>query len=487
MQSGKASNTFCLTLWQGKIYSCRVILSQDAGETGLETQPAATWHPLRVTLPSCESDVCASSWPSLRSCPHRLAGASNTFVAVTCSDRSCIPGEDIDVIASTLRRAHPVVLRGYASSWKARSWDLQRVAAGALEAQVELQVSRRGQTQFHGFGGSLQREPLHRLPQAAAEGFNEGRSLYLVQCPLWARASVECPASHLLPDLSLGPFAGALGARSADALLSRRLDSVNLWMSLGETHSNLHYDSKHGLLVLLRGRKLVELFPPAAATSIGAYPVHDPLRSHHSRAPHCCLASRLEGTACEVHTGADWKSLRAVRSLQADLHEGDALLIPEGWWHHVKTLGRDADEQQVALAVNIWWRGYPREPKAARPYVLRRLLGEMLAQRTASHFNLRRKTFRKTRKVSKDGACIKSTAPQSEKVSILEELCAAAQYESPHQEWLAALRAFGPVLPHCLAAAAASKDDCEQDCRITLVCYLCVRSQLPPTSWLYRD
>ncbi|CAE7418783.1 Hif1an [Symbiodinium sp. CCMP2456] len=373
---------------------------------------------------------------------------------------SCVPVEDVDVITETLLRARPVVLRGYASGWKARKWGLEQVAAGSPDAHVELQVSRVGQTQFHGFGGTLQREPLPRLPEAAAEAIQENRSLYLVQCPLWARG--ECPARHLMNDVVLGPFAG---------VLSRRLESVNLWMSLGETHSNLHYDSKHGLLVLLRGRKLVELFPPAAARTVGAYPVHDPLRSHHSRAPHCCLAARFEGSFCDCESHAD-STLRAARGFQADLQEGDALMIPEGWWHHVKTLGRANSEHtnqshgQLALAVNIWWRGYPREPKAARPYVLRRLLGEMLARRTASHF-LRQKLRKpgKGAKVSKSGtSCLKSRRPQSTgKVSILEELSSAAQSEPPHREWLLALRAFGPVLPHCLAVAAASEDVQQQE------------------------
>lgn len=36
---------------------------------------------------------------------------------------------------------------------------------------------------------------------------------------------------------------------------SKRLESVNLWASIGDTHSNLHYDSKHGLLVAAGLRK----------------------------------------------------------------------------------------------------------------------------------------------------------------------------------------------------------------------------------------
>ena len=32
--------------------------------------------------------------------------------------------------------------------------------------------------------------------------------------------------------------------------------------------------------------------------------------------------------------------------------------------------------QPVAIAMNLWWSQYAREPKSARPYILRRLLGE---------------------------------------------------------------------------------------------------------------
>ena len=63
--------------------------------------------------------------------------------------RSCVPVEDEDVISDTLLRARPVVLRGYAQSWKARSWGLEEVAAAAPEAHVELQVSRQDQTLGH--------------------------------------------------------------------------------------------------------------------------------------------------------------------------------------------------------------------------------------------------------------------------------------------------------------------------------------------------
>ena len=46
---------------------------------------------------------------------------------------------------------------------------------------------------------------------------------------------------------------------------------------------------------------------------------------------------------------------------------GDALLIPEGWWHQV-------DSDPATLAVNFWWASQPAAPALPAPYVLRRTL-----------------------------------------------------------------------------------------------------------------
>lgn len=77
------------------------------------------------------------------------------------------------------------------------------------------------------------------------------------------------------------------------------MDSVNLWVSIGSTHSNLHYDSKHGLLVMLRGCKRCEVFAPRETKRLHAFPVSDPLRSHHAAVPHSCLAARFGSGACD--------------------------------------------------------------------------------------------------------------------------------------------------------------------------------------------
>lgn len=298
-----------------------------------------------------------------------------------------VPDSDPEALFALLRRARPVVLRGFAASWPARGFSLRDVVARAtgggevLEPRtVEVQIGREGCAEFHGYGGVLERTPLAELPELAAR---EKAPLYLPQSPIWQRGVEEaCTLRPLLKDLNLRHFFPSSG-RSGPA---NKLESVNLWVSLGTTHSNLHYDSNHGLLVVLRGRKIVEVLAPAAAAAVNAFPIFDPLRAHHAAVPHACLMARLSGELGNCATDCTCPSAHEVHGQQATLDEGDAVFIPEGWWHHVLTQGTpdsSAAGSSVALAVNIWWRGYTREPASARPYVMRRLLGELLAEQAA--------------------------------------------------------------------------------------------------------
>eukprot|EP00435_Cladocopium_sp_Y103_P028535 s940_g7.t1 len=374
---------------------------------------------------------------------------------------SFVPPEDLEILLHRLRRATPLLLRGFASASK--TWELRRLWEDAEGGkQVELQVSGSDQQNFHGFGGLLQRVPLGQLQRAASEAQEEKRSLYLVQCPIWSRGAEDTSLGHLLPKVTdIAPFTrcalrgDTVKAGSRFELdWAKRLESANLWASIGDTHSNLHYDSKHGLLILLRGTKQVEIFPPSATPRLGAYEVTDPLRSHHSKVPHCCLAARLKGCVC---ASACWPKMQQARSFQTEMQMGDALLIPEGWWHHVKTSGvadPSAGGQPVAIAMNLWWSQYAREPKSARPYILRRLLGDMLASRTASHFHRR---VRRKRVAKRPATTLRS-------VPLRAMLQAAQSSKAPkHHQWLRALRSSGDILPQQLAAAAGSSQSEEKE------------------------
>lgn len=58
------------------------------------------------------------------------------------------------------------------------------------------------------------------------------------------------------------------------------------------------------------------------------------------------------GTGAQaVWTESAWQRLvqtPGLHAMEATLHAGDVLLIPEGWWHQVSS-------SAVSIAVNMWW------------------------------------------------------------------------------------------------------------------------------------
>ena len=98
---------------------------------------------------------------------------------------------------------------------------------------------------------------------------------------------------------------------------------TRLWMSSGNTTSSLHFDTHDNLLLQVFGTKSVYLFPPSQSHKTymdyhdryGLSPVH-PERVDLDKWP---MFAQLEG------------------GMVAHLRGGDALFIPEGWWHQIRT------------------------------------------------------------------------------------------------------------------------------------------------------
>lgn len=118
--------------------------------------------------------------------------------------------------------------------------------------------------------------------------------------------------------------------------------TINLWMGGKPTATTLHYDSNHNLLVVLRGAKQVQLFPPSATPALEAG------RIYTQSANHSCLTVPAEPddlfTAPRIEKAPD---LPWVARLAA----GDVLFLPEGWWHQV-------DSAAHTVALNYWWAGF---------------------------------------------------------------------------------------------------------------------------------
>ncbi|KAJ8547561.1 hypothetical protein K7X08_011147 [Anisodus acutangulus] len=121
-------------------------------------------------------------------------------------------------------------------------------------------------------------------------------------------------------------------------LETKSLASVNLWMNSMKARSSTHYDPHHNLLCLVSGCKEVTLWPPSATPYLYPRPLYGEASNHSSVTLEEPDLSVYPRSAC----------LNSF-SQKVVLHAGDALFIPEGWFHQV-------DSEDLTIAVNFWWR-----------------------------------------------------------------------------------------------------------------------------------
>ncbi|XP_034228744.1 lysine-specific demethylase JMJ30 isoform X4 [Prunus dulcis] len=162
------------------------------------------------------------------------------------------------------------------------------------------------------------REPYEDAPQ----------QIYLAQVPIMNTENEErVQLESLREDIQTPVF-----------LEDKVLASTNLWMNNAQARSSTHYDPHHNLLCIVSGCKQVVLWPPSASAMLYPMPIYGEA-SNHSSIP-------LENPDFSNYPRAQ---CLMEYSQKVILHAGDALFIPEGWFHQV-------DSDDLTIAVNFWWR-----------------------------------------------------------------------------------------------------------------------------------
>ncbi|EFJ43966.1 hypothetical protein VOLCADRAFT_106593 [Volvox carteri f. nagariensis] len=115
-------------------------------------------------------------------------------------------------------------------------------------------------------------------------------------------------------------------------LHGKDITAANLWMCGGAVRSSLHYDPHHNLLVVVSGRKVVTVVPPYLTHCLYPMTLTVPFSDTQPPAQHPAYLAALDAAAA------------------VELQAGDALFIPEGWWHQVDS------GPETTIAVNYWWR-----------------------------------------------------------------------------------------------------------------------------------
>ncbi|PKA65903.1 F-box protein [Apostasia shenzhenica] len=180
----------------------------------------------------------------------------------------------------------------------------------------------------------------------------EAHQTYLAQVPILnAENKGASPLEILSDDLEVPIFLG-----------SKALASVNLWMNRDQSRSSTHYDPHHNLLCTVVGCKQVILWPPSACPLLYPMPIFGQASNHST--------VDIVNPDFSVHGRA--KNAKEY-SQKIILHSGDALFIPEGWFHQV-------DSDDLSMAVNFWWKSQVMSGMLEHmdAYFLRRILNRLV-------------------------------------------------------------------------------------------------------------
>eukprot|EP00897_Mesotaenium_endlicherianum_P001356 jgi/Mesen1/1248/ME000129S00354 len=248
---------------------------------------------------------------------------------------TCHPQEEeeavIDAPLPTSQASADLMAPGYAS-WPAGQAE-QRGQVAVAERRGQLaSIEKQGQVAVT-VGKMKQAGEVRVANGGEGEEGGSPRSassspqLYLAQAPIFERESSQvAPLRSLMQDIATPAFVDGV-----------RVASINLWMSVNGSRSSAHYDPLHNLLCVVQGTKRVRVWDPSAARVLYPMPLHGEASNH----------SAVDFVAPDLDRFPLYAAARHL-SREVTLRAGDALFLPEGWWHQVDSAG-------VSMAVNFWW------------------------------------------------------------------------------------------------------------------------------------
>ncbi|TVY39572.1 Lysine-specific demethylase [Lachnellula occidentalis] len=123
---------------------------------------------------------------------------------------------------------------------------------------------------------------------------------------------------------------------------------ANIWMGVPPTYTPLHKDPNPNLFVQLAGCKRVRLFTPGVGWGIfrGVQAKIGQRASSVFRGE-----EMMEGPERDVLDEDVWSRDARMECFEVDVGPGEALFIPKGWWHSIKSIG-----PAVTASVNWWFR-----------------------------------------------------------------------------------------------------------------------------------
>jgi hypothetical protein len=122
----------------------------------------------------------------------------------------------------------------------------------------------------------------------------------------------------------------------------------NIWLGIPPTYTPLHKDPNPNLFLQIASDKVVRLFTPAVGSAI----FRDAQQKIGSQGSAAFRGDEMmEGPERVVLDDAVWNCPEGTEGYEVTVKAGDALFIPKGWWHSIKSIGTD-----VTASANWWFR-----------------------------------------------------------------------------------------------------------------------------------
>ena len=269
------------------------------GLPGLPAKPAPA---PRIEPPAPRRDMAAErrAWRDRLATRHAALSAASTQVPRL---RDLSAEAFLDLFYATGR---PVVIEGAAADWPARrQWTPATLATKVGAAEISYQGGREGAADFELAKDRHTRTMPFDRYIAQVTGGDGGNDAYVTAYNSAANGKALAP---LMTDLGSLPYLGEAPGM--------------MWIGPSGTFTPLHHDLTNNLLVQIVGTKRVTLVPPEETARIA--------NTRH-------VFSDVHDIEDEAHL-ARFPAARAARRLVAEIGPGDALFIPVGWWHQVRSL-----------------------------------------------------------------------------------------------------------------------------------------------------
>ncbi len=185
-------------------------------------------------------------------------------------------------------------------------------------------------TTFHRFDA-----PLSLFLQTSESNTNiHPQRLYIAQ------AQIACLPKQLQDDLPTPRIVREAGKGD--------VYDANIWLGTPPTYTPLHKDPNPNLFVQLAGKKLIRLFRPSDGSAI-----FRAIQEKNGQVGPASFRGRemMEEPERGALHGAVWGPKANRDGFEAIVGPEDALFIPKGWWHSIRSVGNE-----VNASVNWWFR-----------------------------------------------------------------------------------------------------------------------------------